>query len=293
MSKIIYIDDHVRKIERGRQYKTVDKSIVRKIFDGITMANKPRSIPKKAVSDRLKALMRQNCFKQSGFSLVELTVVVAIVGALSVIAIPYYQSFAKKAERVEAHTGLSGMFTMMTIYQLEHDGKGTSDMNQLGFKFKGKPKYSFGFESRVGGDGDDSKPSVANGHTHKPNIPAHGQVWPAGIVNHHTLFGYRGRKTCGDYASSDDCPDDCYWASGGGSGTCQNSRLESLRNKEVVPATGGLSLAKDTFSIGSIRWLGKGVYGTSTDVDKEKKLDILTIDQDRHIGVRQDGIKAL
>ena len=101
-----------------------------------------------------KPVVGRKDWKQAGYSLVELVVVVAIVGALATIAIPYYQSFAKKAQRVEAKSGLSGAFTAMVVHQMQNStpGKGTSNMNRLGFSMKGNPKYAYGFNDHNVGE---------------------------------------------------------------------------------------------------------------------------------------------
>jgi len=49
--------------------------------------------------------------KASGFTLIELMIVVAIIGILAAIAIPNFLKFQCKSKQSEAKTNLSGIFT--------------------------------------------------------------------------------------------------------------------------------------------------------------------------------------
>lgn len=50
-----------------------------------------------------------NIKKGSGFTLMELMIVVAIIGIIATIALPSYQEFVQKSRRSEAHAGLAKM----------------------------------------------------------------------------------------------------------------------------------------------------------------------------------------
>jgi prepilin-type N-terminal cleavage/methylation domain-containing protein len=56
---------------------------------------------------------------KDGFSLVEIMVVIAIVGILSVIAIPFADSFMMRAKRVEAQTQLPVLSALYATYLLD------------------------------------------------------------------------------------------------------------------------------------------------------------------------------
>ena len=85
--------------------------------------------------------------KESGFSLVELMIVVGIIGILSTMAFPKFQEFQSKAKMAEAKTNLAHLFTVQQSYFLENDefqafgsyGSGNcnvTDATTLGFELK-------------------------------------------------------------------------------------------------------------------------------------------------------------
>jgi len=59
--------------------------------------------------------------KQSGFTLIELMIVVAIIGILAAIAIPQYQNYTGRAQAAEAITLFSGVKTSLAEYYNEND----------------------------------------------------------------------------------------------------------------------------------------------------------------------------
>lgn len=94
----------------------------------------------------MKRLMR-------GFNLLELTVVLAIVAFLSMLAMPSFMRFFAKAKRVEAYTHLRALYLAQKAYYAE---KGTyttmlTGPDSLGWKADGQLQYTYGFNQ--GGDG--------------------------------------------------------------------------------------------------------------------------------------------
>jgi type IV pilus assembly protein PilA len=83
---------------------------------------------------------------QSGFTLVELMIVVAIIGILSVIAIPQYSKFQGKAKQSEAKVNLGGIYTAISAFQVEKSSL-TGCLAQVGVAFTGDRFYTMGFKT--------------------------------------------------------------------------------------------------------------------------------------------------
>ena len=84
---------------------------------------------------------------QSGFSLIELMITVAIVGILAVIAVPQYGQFKRKAMQANAKTILSDIYGAQMAFITEWD-VGTPNLRQLGYSQIGEAYYMAGWHIR-------------------------------------------------------------------------------------------------------------------------------------------------
>jgi prepilin-type N-terminal cleavage/methylation domain-containing protein len=58
--------------------------------------------------------------KRTGFSLIELMIVVAIIGLLTMMTVPSFTKFLAKAKRAEAYMHLSAIYMAQKAYWAEH-----------------------------------------------------------------------------------------------------------------------------------------------------------------------------
>ena len=83
--------------------------------------------------------------KQSGFTLIELMVVVGIIGILAVVAIPSYRNYQAKSRTVEAKLALSSARKALAAFHMENDTY-TSCLNAAAYgASSGNKYYSIGF----------------------------------------------------------------------------------------------------------------------------------------------------
>lgn len=95
--------------------------------------------------------------KRSGFTLIELMIVVSIIAFLAIISVPSFSRFLAKAKRAEAYMNLSSIYAAQKAYWAEHgkysdvlDGQGGIGWKPEGYKGGGAQEkfyYTYGFSS--------------------------------------------------------------------------------------------------------------------------------------------------
>ena len=76
---------------------------------------------------------------RSGFTLVELMIVISLIGVIVSIAVPSLQSYVWRARRNEAFLNLNGIYKAQMTYQIEN-GRYGSTFDDIGFEIEGSTR---------------------------------------------------------------------------------------------------------------------------------------------------------
>ena len=93
--------------------------------------------------------MKRTKFKNEGFTLIELMVVVAIIGILAAVAVPQFSSYQARARSSEARLHLSTVWTAEEAFRIEYGSYATCLASMGVSAPAGEFYYSFGIKHDV------------------------------------------------------------------------------------------------------------------------------------------------
>lgn len=107
---------------------------------------------------------------RSGFTLVELLIVVAIIGVLSTIGVPTFRRMVQKSKKSEAKVSLGGLYTSEQAFFAEYGAYG-NQVYKIGYETDGAANvYTVGFPTGTCGNTNGVEPQNAAGHPIGTNL---------------------------------------------------------------------------------------------------------------------------
>ncbi len=77
--------------------------------------------------------------KQTGFTLIELMIVVAVIGILTAVAIPKMGSLVRKSREASTKANLGSIRSALSIYYADNEGKFPTELQTLAYNKKYLP----------------------------------------------------------------------------------------------------------------------------------------------------------
>ncbi len=117
------------------------------------MVSAQRELP--LADEMMGTEMRQSAWRQQGFTLIELMIVVAVLSIVAALAIPNFLRYQAKSRQAEARTNLGGIFIAETSFYGEQTRYGS--FREVGFNIAGvSNRYNYGGPLTGGNGGNNA-----------------------------------------------------------------------------------------------------------------------------------------
>lgn len=216
-----------------------------------------RSLLNKLIKHSLH--LNQLLGRQSGFTLIEVMTVVAIIGVLTTLSVPSISKYSAKTRQAEAKTQLSSLFAAEKSFYAEF-GAFHSMFGAIGYAPQGRMRYNVGFNA-VG-----TPANAADGFTSTYTAPAD--------ATNSVLFCNNNAGAGGGYG-------------GGGSGGSGPVDVGCT----VLVGVDGLPPPNDPGGAAVVTNLTKNTFlAGAAGMIFNFQLDVWSIDQEKNVSHSQEGI---